>query len=63
MRTETRTVHIADDGKEFTDKDAAVRHEEYLSALQIGLEIYYPGIDAEGIAQGIIDNLERIQSI
>lgn len=63
MRTEKRTVYITDDGQAFDNMIAAARHERYLSVLLIGRAIYYPGIDAEGIAQGIIDNLERIQSI
>lgn len=57
MRTEQRTIYIADNGKEFESEDGA-KQEDVKNALLIrfNAECFYRGIDAEDVIAWIVDN-------
>ena len=55
MKTETRTVFIADDGTEFKNQGLAEQHEHFLRIVNL-LDVELPTGYAETAARILVDN-------
>jgi len=55
MKTETRTIFVADDGTEFTSRELAEQHEHFLRIVNL-LDSEIPTSYAERAARLLEDN-------